>query len=145
MSDLYEIGIVGGETMRYFHRRCFVRPDNVSAADNRAIRGRKGVSQAVLAEHLGITTGLVSKWERGDKPPCRMARKLLSVVKAKGLGVIAYGLQPRPKSLPPRQMRSIGFAVRRTAGARHREAHKPRRSSASAHSERHGLLWPSSS
>ncbi len=47
------------------------------------------MSQAVFAEHIGVTTGLVSKWECGDKKPSRMALKVLALIKAKGLSVIA--------------------------------------------------------
>ena len=53
------------------------------------IREKAGVSQAVFAEHLGVTTGLISKWECGDKKPSRMALKLLGVVKARGLEAVA--------------------------------------------------------
>ena len=48
-----------------------------------------GVSQAVFGEHLGVTTGLISKRETGDKRPSYMALKLLPVVKKKGLAVVA--------------------------------------------------------
>ena len=89
MSDLHEIGAVDKQTMREFDRRCLTKIETLSAAEIRAIREKAGVSQAVFAEHIGVTTGLVSKWECGDKRPSRMALKLLAVVKSKGLAVVA--------------------------------------------------------
>ena len=42
----------------------------------------------MFAAYLNVTTNLVSKWERGDKRPSGAAKKLLSIVKAKGLEVL---------------------------------------------------------
>jgi hypothetical protein len=44
----------------------------------RQIHLRKKASQAVFARHLNVTTGLVSKWERGEKHPCGASLKLLT-------------------------------------------------------------------
>jgi putative transcriptional regulator len=89
MSDLHEIGAVDQSTMREMDRLCLTKTEPLTAAQIRAIRKQAGVSQAVFAEHLGVTTGLISKWECGEKQPSRMALKLLAVVKTKGLEVIA--------------------------------------------------------
>ncbi len=89
MADLHEIGAVDKQTMREFDRRCLTRIEPLTAAEIRAIREKSGVSQAVFAHHIGVTTGLVSKWECGDKSPSRMALKLLALVKSKGLEVVA--------------------------------------------------------
>jgi putative transcriptional regulator len=89
MADLHDIGGVDKTTMREFDRLCLTKTEMLTAADIRAIREKEGVSQAVFAEHIGVTTGLISKWECGDKHPSRMALKLLSLVKVKGLAVIA--------------------------------------------------------
>lgn len=89
MSDLAAIDAVDKTTMREFDRLCLTKPVKLSARDIRSIREHAGVSQAVFAAHIGVTTGLVSKWERGEKRPSRMALKLLALVKNKGLDVIA--------------------------------------------------------
>ena len=89
MADLAEIGAVDKTTMREFDRMCLTKAAKLSAQEIRAIRERAGVSQAVFAEHIGVTTGLVSKWERGEKRPSRMALKILALVKTKGLDTIA--------------------------------------------------------
>jgi putative transcriptional regulator len=88
-SDLADIGVVDKTTMREFDRMCLTKAAKLSAREIRAIRERAGVSQAVFAEHIGVTTGLVSKWERGEKRPSRMALKILALVNAKGLVAIA--------------------------------------------------------
>jgi putative transcriptional regulator len=88
-ADLADIGVLDKTTMREFDRMCLTNPVKLSAREIRAIRETAGVSQAVFAEHIGVTTGLVSKWERGQKQPSRMALKMLALVKTKGLTAIA--------------------------------------------------------
>lgn len=89
MTDLHEIGAVDKQTMREFDEACLTKTETLTGKQIRAIREKEGVSQAVFAEHIGVTAGLVSKWECGDKNPSRMALKLLSVIKTKGLAAIA--------------------------------------------------------
>lgn len=89
MADLHEIGGIDKKTMRDFDRMCLTKTPKLTAAEIRAIRENEGVSQGVFAAHLGVTTGLISKWECGDKQPSQMALKLLAIVKSKGLAVIA--------------------------------------------------------
>ena len=88
-ADLTDIGVVDKATMREFDRMCLTKAGKLSAREIRAIRESAGVSQAVFAEHIGVTTGLVSKWERGEKKPSRMALKMLALVRTKGLAAIA--------------------------------------------------------
>ena len=89
IKDLHELGAVDQQTMRKFDRRCLTQIETLTAKEIRSIREKAGVSQAVFAEHIGVTTGLVSKWECGDKHPSRMALKLLALVKNKGLDAVA--------------------------------------------------------
>ena len=49
-----------------------------------AIRERERMSQAVFARLLDVTTGTLSKWERGQVAPGGPARRLLMVIKAQG-------------------------------------------------------------
>ena len=81
--------ILIGQTMREFDRRCLTRIEPLTAAEIRAIRETSGVSQAVFARYLNVTVSLVSQWERGEKSPSGASLKLLSLVKHKGLEVIA--------------------------------------------------------
>lgn len=89
IADLHEIGVVDKTTMREFDAMCLTKIEPLQPAEIRAIREKSGVSQAVFAEHIGVTTGLISKWECGDKQPSRMALKILALIKAKGLKVMA--------------------------------------------------------
>lgn len=89
MSDMHKVGAVDAVTMRDFDRRCLTNADALTPKEIKALRVGTGTSQAVFAEHLGVTKGLVAKWESGEKKPGRMALKLLNVVKHKGLDVIA--------------------------------------------------------
>lgn len=41
----------------------------LSPAAIHRIRTKAAVSQAVFAAHMNVTTGVVSKWERGEKQP----------------------------------------------------------------------------
>jgi putative transcriptional regulator len=88
-SDFYRSGRIDKSTMREFDRTCLTPTRPLSPAEIRAIREKEGVSQAVFAEYIGVTTGLVSKWECGEKTPSGPSLKLLTLVKAKGLAVIA--------------------------------------------------------
>jgi putative transcriptional regulator len=88
-KDSHRVGVMDKTTMRKFDRMCLTQAEVLKPKDIRAIRVQAGVSQAVFAEHLGVTTGLISKWECGDKKPSRMALKMLTLVKTKGLDVIA--------------------------------------------------------
>ena len=81
-------GVMNKQTMREFDILCLSEVPDLTADEIRAIRDRAGVSQSVFAAYLNVTTNLVSKWERGDKRPSGAAKKLLSIVKAKGLEVL---------------------------------------------------------
>jgi len=89
MHDLYEIGIVDEKTMRHFDKTCLTSVDPLSPEEIAEIRQQSGVSQSVFAQHLNVSTGLVSKWERGEKKPSGPSLKLLTLVKQKGLDSIA--------------------------------------------------------
>ncbi|MGB6230953.1 MAG: helix-turn-helix domain-containing protein, partial [Litorimonas sp.] len=76
-------------TLRRFDEMCLTPVEPMDAAAIRALRERERVSQAVLARHLNVTTGLVSQWERGEKRPAGPSLKLLSLVRSRGLKAIA--------------------------------------------------------
>ena len=89
MTGMATVGAVDKTTMREFDVMCLTQPEKLSPREIKQVRVKAGVSQAVFAAHLGVTTGLISKWETGDKKPSRMALKLLAVVKKKGLEAVA--------------------------------------------------------
>ena len=89
MSDLHQAGAIDSKTMREFDRACLTPVMELSPAAIRRIRAKAAVSQAVFATHLNVTTGVVSKWERGEKHPQGASLKLLSLVAKHGLGTVA--------------------------------------------------------
>ena len=86
---LARAGVFNKKTMRDFDALCLTRVEPMSGGDIQTLRKREGVSQAVLARHLNVGTKLVSDWERGVKSPSGPSLKLLSIIKTKGLDVIA--------------------------------------------------------
>lgn len=89
MTDLHRTGLLDTTTMREFDASCLTPVEQLSPRQIAALRKRAGVSQAVFASYLNVTTGLVSKWERGEKQPQGPSLKLLSLVREKGLEAIA--------------------------------------------------------
>lgn len=88
-ADLHEAGAIDAKTMRGFDTACLTRVLNVTPAVIKRLRKKEAVSQAVLAAHLNVTTGIVSKWERGEKKPRGSAAKLLTLAAKNGIASIA--------------------------------------------------------
>ena len=89
MTDFHEIGIVSKSTMREFDELCLTPIEKLAPDQIKAVREQTAVSQTVFARYLGVTPGLVSQWERGERKPSGPALKLLNLVKNKGLDCIA--------------------------------------------------------
>lgn len=88
VRGMHRLGLVDKKTMREFDLRCLTTVDPMSARDIQKLRARAGVSQAVFARCLNVTTNYVSQLERGAKRPRGATLKLLSLVKSKGLEAI---------------------------------------------------------
>lgn len=89
MEAMHEVGGIDKTTMRRFDALCLTAIEPIGPEDIKALRERERVSQAVLARHLNVTTGLVSQWERGEKKPGGAALKLLTLVRKRGLSAVA--------------------------------------------------------
>jgi putative transcriptional regulator len=87
-ASLDELGALGKKTMRDFDAFCLTKIEQMSGDAIQAMREQAGVSQAVFARHLNVSTKLVSDWERDVKRPSGPSLKLLSLIKAKGLDAI---------------------------------------------------------
>ena len=87
-TSAFKAGVMDKATMRKFDASCLVKVTTLRPADIQALRERENVSQAVLARHLNVTTGLISQWERGERRPSGPALTLLSLIKRKGLEVL---------------------------------------------------------
>ena len=68
---------VGQVTVR---RVAVPEPQDYRPADVRRVRRAIGVSQAVFAQFMGVSTVLVQSWEQGQRIPSRMARRLLDEI-----------------------------------------------------------------
>jgi putative transcriptional regulator len=89
LSDLHKIGIVPAKTMKEFDKSCLVEVKPMSPEKILEVRTKIGISQAVFARYLTVTTGTVAKWESGKKHPSGPALKLLDLVERKGLEAIS--------------------------------------------------------
>ncbi|HEY4356610.1 MAG TPA: helix-turn-helix domain-containing protein [Acidobacteriaceae bacterium] len=81
--------MIDGKTMREFDQDCLSPILEMSPSTIRKIRTRASLSQSVFAAYLNVTTGVVSKWERGEKQPSGPAAKLLSLAAKNGIASIA--------------------------------------------------------
>jgi putative transcriptional regulator len=68
-ADAHKAGVMDKTTMRKFDSLCLAEVPELSPKEIQALRERENVSQAVLARHLNVTTGLISQWERGERRP----------------------------------------------------------------------------
>ena len=73
--DAFKAGVMDKATMRKFDESCLFKVDALNPAEILALRERENVSQAVLARHLNVTTGLISQccWI----PPPQLAAQML--------------------------------------------------------------------
>lgn len=88
-EGLHAAGVLPMRTLREFDALCLTPVRVLSPEEIRDLRLREEASQAVFARHLNVTTGLISKWERGEKHPQGASLKLLCLVKEKGLAAVA--------------------------------------------------------
>lgn len=88
-EGLHKAGMIDNTTMREFDQECLTPIIELTPAAIRRIRKAASLSQAVFAAHLNVTTGVVSKWERGEKQPRGPAAKLLSLAAKNGIASIA--------------------------------------------------------
>lgn len=88
-EDLHAAGVMPTRTLREFDALCLTPVQPLTPQEIRALRVREEASQAVFARRLNVSTGLVSKWERGEKHPQGPSLKLLCLIKEKGLSAVA--------------------------------------------------------
>jgi putative transcriptional regulator len=86
---LHRVGAMDMATMRAFDEASLVAPQALTPADIKRIRTTAKVSQPVFARYLNTSESTVEKWETGAKKPSGMALRLLTVVRKRGLEVLA--------------------------------------------------------
>jgi putative transcriptional regulator len=75
-------------TMRILGDKAPAPPAPLAPDEIRRLREKAGMSQAVFARYLNLTTGYLSQLERGAKRPSGPALALLHVIKRKGIEAI---------------------------------------------------------
>jgi putative transcriptional regulator len=88
VRGMHGLGLADKQTMRDFDVRCLTTVEDLTAKDVQKLRKREGISQAVLAKCLNVTTNYVSQIERGAKRPRGSTLKLLSLIRQKGLEAV---------------------------------------------------------
>jgi len=88
VRGMHSIGLIDKKTMREFDVRCLTTIDDISANEIQALRKREGISQAVLARCLNLTTGQISQLERGTRHARGATLKLLCLIDEKGLEAV---------------------------------------------------------
>jgi putative transcriptional regulator len=75
-------------TMRILGDKAPARPAPLEPEEIRALREESHMSQAVFAAILNITTGHLSKLERGATKPTGPALAMLNVIRRKGIEAV---------------------------------------------------------
>ena len=88
-EDLHAAGVMPARTLREFDALCLTPVRQLTPEEIRAFRLREEANQAVFARYLNVSTGLISKRERGEKHPQGPSLKLLCLIKEKGLSAVA--------------------------------------------------------
>lgn len=104
---LTEAGVIA-KRMKAFDEMCVAPVEEPTPEGIRDIRMREKASKAVFARYLGVTTGLVSQREQGERRPRGAYLKFLTLVAKWGLQAVGWRV-PRP---PPDAgaSRAINFA-----------------------------------
>lgn len=88
-SELQAVGALPKKTLRELDELCLTPIKKLAPEEIKAIRQESLASQSVFARYLGVSSGMVSQWERGEKSPSGAALKLLALVQKNGLESIA--------------------------------------------------------
>ena len=88
-EDMHSVGMLDQRTMKHLNSMSLTPVKPFSPEDIVALREREAASQAVFARYLGLSAGLISQWERGEKHPRGASLKLLNLVEKYGLESVA--------------------------------------------------------
>lgn len=75
-------------TMRVLGENAPPKPAPLEPEEIRRLREKAGMSQAVFARFLNVTTGYLSQLERGAKRPTGPALALLHIIRRKGMDAV---------------------------------------------------------
>ncbi len=92
-EDMHAVGLVSADEVRKTTLK-MLGPDALpeaarfSGKDIVSIREQARMSQAVFARVLDVSIGTLSKWERDEIAPRGPARRLLQIIRAKGVAAV---------------------------------------------------------
>ena len=75
-------------TLRLLGKDAVPQAAELTSNQIKRLRERANVSQAVLAAHIGVTAGYLSRLERGEARPSPPVARLLDLVRRKGIDAI---------------------------------------------------------
>lgn len=87
-QSLHKSDIITMASMREFDALCLADVKELSASKIKKIRLCAGISQAVFAKLINVSTAAIKQWERGERKPSGAALKLLNLVEAKGIEAV---------------------------------------------------------
>ncbi len=70
-------------------------PPEIAAKEVTSLRTKSGMSQAVFARVLNVSTKTVQSWEQGERKPSHAALRMLQVFRASPTFVIEVVARPR--------------------------------------------------
>ncbi len=91
--DMHAVGLLGDDDVTKTTLK-MLGPDALPGAapltgkDIVSIREQARMSQAVFARVIDVSIGTLSKWERDEIKPRGPARRLLQIIKAKGVAAV---------------------------------------------------------
>lgn len=88
-QDLNAAGVMKETTLREFDALCLPPVKEYTATQIKRIRTKNHASQGVFAAYLNTSVSTIQKWEQGQKKPNGPSLKLLNLVAAKGLEILA--------------------------------------------------------
>lgn len=88
-KGLHKAGVMQSKTLREFDALCLPPVKEFTPSQIKRLRERNKASQAVFAAYLNTSPSTVQKWEQGQKRPNGPSLKLLNLVAARGLEVLA--------------------------------------------------------
>jgi len=83
-------------------------PPEIAAKEVTSLRAKTGMSQAVFARVLNVSTKTVQSWEQGERKPSHAALRMLQVFRENPTFVIEIvGIPAKVRSRPARRIKNL--------------------------------------
>jgi putative transcriptional regulator len=87
-------------------------PPEIIAKDVTSLRAKAGMSQAVFARVLNVSTKTVQSWEQGERKPSHAALRMLQVLREKPMFVFEI------VGIPARGRGQTGYRIKNSVSSR---------------------------